>query len=82
MIRLLVILFTIKLYAQKNVFKLKYCKKEEFLKDFYYSNFPFLNYTKMLNSDKIVNKNNKNEDEDWPFRMLIIGPSGSEFTRY
>ena len=29
----------------------------------------------MLNLNKIVN--NKNEDEDWPFRMLIIGPSGS-----
>ena len=29
----------------------------------------------MLNLDKIVN--NRNEDEDWPFRMLIIGPSGS-----
>ena len=29
----------------------------------------------MLNLDEIVN--NKNEDEDWPFRMLIIGPSGS-----
>ena len=29
----------------------------------------------MLNLDKIVN--NKNEDEDWLFRMLIIGPSGS-----
>ena len=29
----------------------------------------------MLNLDRIVN--NKNEDEDWPFRMLIIGPSGS-----
>ena len=29
----------------------------------------------MLNLDKIVN--NKNEDEDCPFRMLIIGPSGS-----
>ena len=29
----------------------------------------------MLNLDKIVN--NKNEDKDWPFRMLIIGPSGS-----
>ena len=28
----------------------------------------------MLNLDKIVN--NKNEDEDWPFRMLIIGHSG------
>ena len=29
----------------------------------------------MLNLDKIVN--NKSEDQDWPFRMLIIGPSGS-----
>ena len=29
----------------------------------------------MLNLDKILN--NKNEDEDWSFRMLIIGPSGS-----
>ena len=29
----------------------------------------------MLNLDKIVK--NKNEDEDWSFRMLIIGPSGS-----
>ena len=29
----------------------------------------------MLNLDKVVK--NKNEDEDWPFRMLIIGPSGS-----
>ena len=29
----------------------------------------------MLNLDKIVN--NKNEDEDWPFRMLILGSSGS-----
>ena len=29
----------------------------------------------MLNLDKIVN--NKSEDEDWSFRMLIIGPSGS-----
>ena len=31
----------------------------------------------MLNLDKIVNKNNKIEDNEWPFRMLIIGPSGS-----
>ena len=29
----------------------------------------------MLNLDKIVN--NKSEDQDWPIRMLIIGPSGS-----
>ena len=31
----------------------------------------------MLNLDNIVNKNNKNEDKDWPFRLLIIGPLGS-----
>ena len=34
----------------------------------------------MLNLDKIVNKNNKKEDEEWPFRMLIIDPSGSSKT--
>ena len=31
----------------------------------------------MLNLDNIVNKNKEKEDEEWPFRMLIIGPSGS-----
>ena len=31
----------------------------------------------MLNLDEIINKNNKNNDRNWPFRMLIIGPSGS-----
>ena len=31
----------------------------------------------MFNLDNIVSKNNKNSDKDWPFRMLIIGPSGS-----
>ena len=31
----------------------------------------------MFNLDNIVNKNNKNNDKNWPFRMLIIGPSGS-----
>ena len=34
----------------------------------------------MVNLDNIVNKNNKNNDKDWPFRMLIIGPSGSRKT--
>ena len=29
----------------------------------------------MLNLDNICN--NKSDDENWPFRMLIIGPSGS-----
>ena len=31
----------------------------------------------MLNLDNIVSNNNKNKNNDWPFRMLIIGPSGS-----
>ena len=31
----------------------------------------------MLKLDNIVNKNKEKEDEEWPFRMLIIGPSGS-----
>ena len=33
----------------------------------------------MLNLDDIVSNNNTSslEDNDWPFRMLIIGPSGS-----
>ena len=31
----------------------------------------------MFNLDNIINKNNKNSDKDWTFRMLIIGPSGS-----
>ena len=31
----------------------------------------------MFNLDNIVNKNNKNNDKNWPSRMLIIGPSGS-----
>ena len=30
----------------------------------------------MFNLDAITNKNNKNDDKNWPFRMLIIGPSG------
>ena len=31
----------------------------------------------MFNLDNIVNKNNKNNDKNWPITMLIIGPSGS-----
>ena len=31
----------------------------------------------MLNLDDIVSNNKIKEDNDWPFRMLIIGPSGS-----
>ena len=31
----------------------------------------------MLNLDKIINKNNENNDKNWPFRMLNMGPSGS-----
>ena len=31
----------------------------------------------MFNLDVIINKNNKDDDTNWPYRMLIIGPSGS-----
>ena len=31
----------------------------------------------MFNLDDITNKNNKDDDKNWPRRMLIIGPSGS-----
>ena len=31
----------------------------------------------MFNLDVITNKNNKDYDKNWPYRMLIIGPSAS-----
>ena len=31
----------------------------------------------MFNLDAITNKNNKDDDKKWSYRMLIIGPSGS-----
>ena len=31
----------------------------------------------MLNLDDIVSNKKENKDNDWPFRMLIIGPSES-----
>ena len=31
----------------------------------------------MFNLDAIANKNNKDGDKNWSYRMLIIGPSGS-----
>ena len=31
----------------------------------------------MFNLDAITNKNNKDDDKNWPCRMLINGPSGS-----
>ena len=31
----------------------------------------------MLNLDNIVGNKNENKDNNWPFRMLIIEPSGS-----
>ena len=34
----------------------------------------------MLNLDNIVSNKNENKDNNWPFRMLIIGPSGSAKT--
>ena len=34
----------------------------------------------MLNLDAITNRYNKDDDKNWPSRMLIIGPSGSRKT--
>ena len=34
----------------------------------------------MFNLDAITNKNNKDEDKNWPYRMLIVGLSGSRKT--
>ena len=31
----------------------------------------------MFNLDAITNKNNKDDDKKWPYRILIIGPFGS-----
>ena len=31
----------------------------------------------MLNLDDIVSNKKENKDHNWPFRILIIGPSGS-----
>ena len=31
----------------------------------------------MFNLDAITNKNNKDYNKKWPYRMLITGPSGS-----
>ena len=31
----------------------------------------------MFNLDAITNKNNKDDDKNWPYKMLIIGPSES-----
>ena len=31
----------------------------------------------MFNFDAITNKNNKDDDKKWPYRMIIFGPSGS-----
>ena len=31
----------------------------------------------MFNLDAITNKNNKDDDKNWSYRMLIIGPSRS-----
>ena len=34
-------------------------------------------HTKLFNLDAITYRNNKDDDKNWPYRMLIIGPSGS-----
>ena len=35
----------------------------------------------MLNLDDIVSNKKENKDHNWPFRMLIIGPSGSDILK-
>ena len=35
----------------------------------------------MFNLDAVTNKNNKDDDKKWPYRMLITGPSGSQKTK-
>ena len=44
---------------------------------FYMAYTSFQQHTKMCNLDAITNKNNKDDDKKWPYRMLIIEPSGS-----
>ena len=34
----------------------------------------------MINLDAITNKNNKDNDKKWPYKMLINGPYGSRKT--
>ena len=34
----------------------------------------------MLNLDNIVSNKKENKDNNWPFKMLIIGPSGFDKT--
>ena len=31
----------------------------------------------MFNLDAITNENNKQDNKQWPYRMLIVGPSGT-----
>ena len=37
----------------------------------------FQYHTKMFNMEPITNKNDKNDDKNWPCKMLIIGQFGS-----
>ena len=68
------------------VFQLKHYKKEVFEIIFCFFLIPKLificsifhfNNIKIFNLDAITNKNNKDDDKKWPYRMLIIGPSSS-----
>ena len=38
----------------------------------------FQEHTKMFNLDAIRNKNDKDDDKNWPYRMLIIGRPDQE----
>ena len=37
----------------------------------------FLQHKNMFNLDAITNKNSKDNNKNWPYRMLMTGPSGS-----
>ena len=56
---------------------------KQFFASFLFQNFFYMVYisfqyhTKMFNLDSITNKDNKDDNEKWPYRMLLIEPPGS-----
>ena len=59
------------------VFDLIFLLVFHFKTHFYMACISFQEYTKMFYLDGITNKNNKNDDKKWLYRMLIVEPSGS-----
>ena len=67
-------MFVFQLKHKKEVFEIIFlCPKNPFL----YALCSFSITYKMFNLDAITNKNNKDDDKKWSYRILIIGPSGS-----